>query len=73
MSWASASAAAVASLSTNTGTPRRSPRTWRSGTSVNGMLTDDTTRPVSNSTTEGTPIPTAARSSGRTRPTSATS
>ena len=61
-SWASASAATVASLSTNTGTPSRSPSTSRSGTSASGMLTEETTRPVSKSTTEGTPIPTPSRS-----------
>ena len=47
-----------ASLSTNTGTPRRSSSTRRSGTSAIGTLTDAATRPVSNSTTDGTPMPT---------------
>ena len=49
------------------------PSTWRSGTSASGMLTDETTRPVSNSTTDGTPIPTASRSSVRRLSTIATS
>jgi len=57
---ASASAATVASLSTNTGTPRRSPRTVRSGTSASGMFVLERTSPVANSTTEGMPKPTAA-------------
>ena len=39
-----------------------SPRSWRNGRSASGTLTDETTRPVSNSTTEGTPIPTALTS-----------
>ena len=58
-SWASASAATVASCR-RTGTPSRSPSTWRSGTSTSGMFTEQTTRPVSNSTTEGTPTPIAS-------------
>src|SRR4051812_33948735 len=62
-SWASASAATLASLSTNTGRPRRSRRTSRSGTSSSGMFTLERTRPFSQSTTDGTPSPTAATSS----------
>ena len=38
-SWASASAAQLASLSTNTGTPKRLPSSSRSGTPSNGMFT----------------------------------
>ncbi len=72
-SWASARAATVASLSTNTGTPSSSPSTCRSGMSASGTLTDETTRPVANSTIEGTPIPTASTPSWPTSLTSSTS
>ena len=50
-------AAAVASLSTTTGTPKRRSRRSRSGTSVSGRLTDSTTRPPAKSTMEATPTP----------------
>src|SRR4051812_16903516 len=60
LSSASASAATLASLSTKTGTPRRSESTSRRGTSASGMFTLERTRPVSHSITEGTPRPTAA-------------
>ena len=65
-SWASASAATVASLSTNTGTPRRSPSTLRSGTPFSGMLVEAAISPVSKRTIDGTPMPTASygRSAG---------
>ena len=58
-SWASASAATVASLSTKVGIPRRSVRAWRSGTPWSGMFTDERAVPVAKSTTDGTPMPTA--------------
>ena len=44
--WASASAAQLASLSTNTGTPKRRPSSSRSGTPVSGMFTLVSTVPV---------------------------
>ena len=49
----------MASLSTKTGNPSRSPRTLRSGTSASGTLTDDLAVPLSKSTTDGTPTPIA--------------
>ena len=60
---ASASAAQDASLSTNTGSPSRSVSSSRSGTSSSGMFTLERIRPVSKSTTDGTPTPTARTSS----------
>ena len=68
-SWASASAAQLASLSTNTGTPNRLPSSSRSGTPSSGMFTLESTVPVANSTCDGTPMPDRVR---RRRPTSAT-
>src|SRR4051794_6294704 len=59
-SWASASAATVASLSTKTGRLRRSVSRRRSGTSCSGTLTECRAVPVAKSMTEGTPIPTAS-------------
>ena len=44
--WASASAAALASLSTKTGTSKRLPSSSRSGTPVSGMFTLVSTVPV---------------------------
>ncbi len=44
--WASASAAQLASLSTNTGTPKRVPSSSRRGTPASGMLTLVSTVPV---------------------------
>src|SRR3954468_16224876 len=58
-SCASASAATVASLSTNVGMPRHSVSACRSGTPCSGMLTDDRAVPVAKSMTDGTPMPTA--------------
>ena len=52
----------------NTGAPSRAPSSWRNGRSASGTLTDETTRPVSNSTTEGTPIPTALTLPGSDAP-----
>src|SRR5215211_360515 len=63
--WASARAAQLASLSTNTGTPKRPPSSSRSDTPVSGMLTLVSTVPVENSICEGTPTPTAAGSPTR--------
>ena len=54
-SWASASAASVASLSTKAGIPRRSVSSVRSGTPCNGMFTDERAVPVSKSMTDGQP------------------
>src|SRR3954468_16687073 len=59
-SWASASAATVASLSTNTGSDRRSGRMRRSGTSCSGTLTEWRAVPGAKSMTDGTPMPTAS-------------
>ena len=58
--WASASAAQFASLSTNTGTPKRRPSSSRSGTPVSGMLTLVSTVPVAYSIWDGTPTPIAS-------------
>ena len=57
---ASASAAQLASLSTNTGTPKRRPSSSRSGTPVSGMFTLVSTVPVAYSIWEGTPTPIAS-------------
>ena len=59
-SWASARAAQLASLSTNTGMPSRVPSSSRSGTPSSGMFTLESTVPVSNSTWDGTPMPAAS-------------
>ena len=50
-------AAAVASLSTTTGTSNLPRRRSRRGTSVSGRLTDSTMRPAAKSTMEATPTP----------------
>ena len=57
---ASASAAQLASLSTNTGTPKRRPSSSRSGTPASGMFTLVSTVPVANSICDGTPTPIAS-------------
>ena len=59
-SYASASAAQEASLSTYTGMPQRSVRSSRKGTSSSGRLTVWRTRPVANSMIDGSPMPTAS-------------
>ena len=56
----SASSAAFASLSTHTGTPRRSAMTSRNRTPRSGRCTVLCTTPVVGSTSEGTPKPTPA-------------
>src|SRR4051794_10559723 len=61
--WASATAATVASLSTNTGRFSRLRRIWRSGTFSSGMLTEDRAIPLAQSTTLGMPMPTASAGS----------
>ena len=58
--WASARAAQLASLSTNTGTPKRRPSSSRSGTPASGMFTLVSTVPVAKSICEGTPTPIAS-------------
>src|SRR5215208_5711335 len=57
---ASARAAQLASLSTNTGAPKRRPSSSRSGTPASGMFTLVSTVPVAYSIWEGTPTPIAS-------------
>ena len=52
----------MASLSTNTGTPKRRPSSSRSGTPVSGMFTLVSTVPVAYSICDGTPTPIASGS-----------
>jgi hypothetical protein len=53
-------AAAFASLSIPQGKPKRSPISLRSGTSVNGMFTEETAVPAAWSIVDGTPRPSAS-------------
>ena len=69
----SAIAAALASLSIPHGTPKRSPMRCRSGTSANGMFTDETATPRAWSTVDGTPRPIASTPSSNSSSTACSS